>query len=296
MIIKMINMEWFYFIDKPLKYSSFDIIRVLRKKINIKKIGHTGTLDPLASGGLLIAVWNYTKLISYLEKDVKEYEFTVNFDWETESFDLWTDVEYFSEEIINKFKSEISLEKIEGILKKYFTWKIKQVAPKYSAKKINWQRAYSLARAWKDFEMKANDVEILNIEIVDYTFPELKLKAKVSAWTYIRSIAYDLAVKLWLEWSYVSYLRRTSIDNLNVSEAQKLDDFNVNNILDIKKVLSNRTFITLDREIQVKIDNWLKIKWNFDYIIWEDLFVEKDWIITNIIEYNGNELVPKRKI
>ena len=292
----MINMNWFYYIDKPLKYSSFDVIRVLKKKLNIKRIGHTWTLDPLATGGLLIAVWNYTKLISYLEKDKKEYEFVINFDWETESFDLGTQIEYFNEEIIKKFKKEVNKEKIQDVLNKKFSWKIKQIAPKYSAKKINWKRAYDLARAGEEFEIKANDVEIYNIKILDYNFPKLRLKAKVSAGTYIRSIAFDLARELWLSGSYVSFLRRTFIEWLDVSKAQKLDKFDEENKLDLKEIFKNKQFISLDEEIQKKIDNWLKIKWTFDYKIWEDLFVYKDWNITNIVEYNGEQLIPKKKI
>ena len=289
-------MNWFYYIDKPLKYSSFDVIRVLKKQLNIKRIGHTWTLDPLATGGLLIAVWNYTKLIPYLEKDTKEYEFVVNFDWETESLDLGTQIEYFDKEIINKFKKEVNIEKIQDILNKKFIWKIKQIAPKYSAKKINWKRAYALARAGEDFEIKANDVEIFNIEILDYRFPELRLKAKVSAWTYIRSIAYDLARELWLNGSYVSFLRRTFIERLDVSKAQKLDEFNKENLLDVREIFKNKNFISLDKEIQRKIDNWLKVSWNFNYNIWEDLFVYTNWKITNIVEYNGKQLIPKKKI
>jgi len=289
-------MNWFYYIDKPLKYSSFDVIRVLKKQLNIKRIGHTWTLDPLATGGLLIAVWNYTKLIPYLEKDTKEYEFVVNFDWETESLDLGTQIEYFDKEIINKFKKEVNIEKIQEILSTKFIWKIKQIAPKYSAKKINWKRAYVLARAGEDFEIKANNIEIFNIEILDYKFPELRLKAKVSAWTYIRSIAYDLAIELWLSGAYVSFLRRTFIEWLDVSKAQKLDEFDKENLLDVKEIFKNKSFISLNTEIQKKIDNWLKVVWNFTYNIWEDLFVYNAWNITNIVEYNGKQLIPKRKI
>jgi tRNA pseudouridine55 synthase len=289
-------MNWFYYIDKPLNYSSFDVIRVLKKQLNIKRIGHTWTLDPLATGGLLIAVWNYTKLIPYLEKDKKEYEFIVNFDWETESFDLGTKIEYFEEGIINKFKNEVTKEKIKEVLDEKFTWKIKQIAPKYSAKKINWKRAYSLARAGVDFEIKANNIEIFNIKILDCDFPKLRLKAKVSAWTYIRSIANDLARELWLSGSYISFLRRIYIEWLDVSIAQNLDKFDVKNLLDVKQIFKNKQFINLDEEIQKKIDNWLKIKWIFDYKIWEDLFVYKNWNITNIVEYDGKQLIPKKKI
>jgi len=289
-------MSWFYFIDKPLEYSSFDIVKILRKKLQIKKIGHTWTLDPLATGGLLIAVWNYTKLIPYLEKDTKEYEFTINFDWETESFDLWTEVNYFSEDIISDFKIRVDLDTIKQVLKEKFTWKISQIAPKYSAKKINGQRAYNLARAWKDFKIKANNIEIFSIDIVNYIFPKLTLRAKVSAWTYIRSIAYDLAVELWLSGSYVSFLRRIKIWNLDIKEAQKLDNFNENIQISPKNILKSENFINLEDNLKKKIDNWLKVIWDFDYKIWEDLFVLIENNITNIIKYDWNKLIPKKKI
>ena len=97
-------MNAFFLIDKSLNITSFDVIRILRKKLNIKKIWHTWTLDPLATGGLLIAVWNYTKLIPYFEKDSKTYEFEVSFDGETDSFDLWTEVAYLTEEEKDIFK------------------------------------------------------------------------------------------------------------------------------------------------------------------------------------------------
>ena len=74
-------MNRFYLIDKPLNVTSFDVIRILRKKLNIRKMWHTWTLDPLATGGLLIATWNYTKLIPYFDKDTKQYEFDINLDW-----------------------------------------------------------------------------------------------------------------------------------------------------------------------------------------------------------------------
>ncbi len=289
-------MNWFYFIDKPLKYSSFDVIRVLKKKLNIKRIGHTWTLDPLATGGLLIAVWNYTKLIPYLEKDIKEYEFTINFDWESESIDLWTEVNYFSEDIINNFKKNIDIKKIKNILSSKFTWEISQIAPKYSAKKINWKRAYALIRAGEIFEIKANNVNIFNIDILDYDFPKLKLKVKVSAWTYVRSIAYDLARELWLDWSYVSYLRRLKIANLDVSIAQDLDNFNMNNTLELSRLFNDNRFIKLNDKLKLKIDNWLKVKWNFDFEQWKDLFVLFEDKITNIVFYDWEKLVPKKKI
>ncbi len=289
-------MQAFYYIDKPLKYSSFDVIRILKKKLNIKKIGHTWTLDPLATGGLLIAVWKYTKLIPYLEKSRKTYEFTLNFDWYSESLDLWTEIHYFDKKIIENFKKNYNFDKIKKIITQKFIWKYYQLPPKYSAKKINWKRAYNLARAWEDFELKKNLVEIYNLEVLDYCFPKLSLRVEVSAWTYIRSLARDIAREFSLVSSYVSFLRRTKISNLSVSLAQKLDNFDISKKIKEKEIFDKARFISLWKEILEKIDNWLKVKGNFNFTINKDLFVFDGEKITNIVYFDGEKLVPKRKI
>lgn len=289
-------MNKFYLIDKPLDFSSFDIIRVLRKKINIRKMWHTGTLDPLATGGLLIATWNYTKLIPYFEKDTKEYEFTINLDWVTDSFDLAEEITFLDKTLQNTFKKELTKEKIEDVLKQYFTWSITQLPPKYSALKIGWKRACDLVREWKKVEMKTRDVTIFNIEVLNFNYPSLSLKAKVSAGTYIRSIAFDLGEILWTWW-YITKLRRTKIGSLDISLWQKLDNFDESKSLDIKELFKNKEFIKLDKDILDKINNWLIVKGSFDYSVWADLFVYDDCNnITNIVEYDGQNLRAKRKI
>ncbi len=285
----------FYFIDKPIDISSFDVIRTLRKKLNTKKIGHTGTLDPLATGWLILAVWNYTKLIPYLEKDKKEYEFDVMLDWTTQSYDLGEEVEYISKEQQEKYRKEITLEKIENVLKERFSWEINQVPPKYSALKINWKKAYELAREWKNVEMKARKITIFDIQVLDYDYPKLTLKAFVSAWTYIRSIAADLWELLWTG-AYISRLRRTKIWKLDIDDSQKLDDFDETITLDVKKLFSNLSFIEIDDEVLKKINNWLKVFWEFNYEVGKDLLVYKKWFITNILHYDGEKLIAKRKI
>ena len=288
-------MNRFYLIDKPLNVTSFDVIRILRKKLNTRKMWHTWTLDPLATGGLLIAVWNYTKLIPYFEKDTKEYEFSVRFDWVSESFDLWTEVEFISEENQKKAENSITKEKIEELLKKIFTWTIFQVPPKYSALKLWWKKALERIKAWEDFEMKKREVTISSIELLDYKYPEASFRTTVSAGTYIRSIAFDLWELLWTWW-YVTKLRRTKIWKLDIKLWQDLDDFDESKSLDLTKLFKNKEFISLDEEVLVKINNWLKIKWKFPYKIWEDLFVSIENEVTNIVYYDGEELKAKRKI
>lgn len=288
-------MNRFYLIDKPLDVSSFDVIRILRKKLNTRKMWHTWTLDPLATGGLLVAVWKYTKLISYFEKDTKEYEFTISLDWETDSYDLWEEIRFLDIKLQGQYKKEITISSIQKILQEKFTWKITQIPPKYSALKINWKRACDLMREWIDVEIKSREVDISNIEILDFNYPKLSLRAKVSAWTYIRTIAADLWEILWTGW-YITKLRRTKIWSLDISLWQDLDNFEESKVLSIKDLFKNKEFIKLDMEVLEKINHWLKVIGKFDYKIWEDSFVYADNEIINIVEFDGEKLIPKRKI
>jgi len=288
-------MNRFYLIDKPLNVTSFDVIRILRKKLNIRKMWHTWTLDPLATGGLLIATWNYTKLIPYFDKDTKQYEFDINLDWETDSYDLWEEIKYIKKDLQEKFKKELSKEFIQKLLEDNFSWKITQIPPKYSALKIWGKKACDLMREWKDVDIKSREVTIYDIELLDYSYPKLSLKATVSAWTYIRSIAADLWELIW-SWWYVTKLRRTKIWALDISLSSNLEDFDVDKYLDIKELFINKEFISLQTEILEKINNWLKVSWDFDYKVWEDLFVFAGNNVTNIIEYDWTKLIPNRKI
>ncbi len=295
MTINNKEIKWFFLIDKPLNITSFDVLRDLRKKIHIKKMWHTWTLDPLASGLLLVAVWDYTKLIPYFEKDTKEYEFTIALDWTTETLDLEKEVNFISDEKKQYFKENLKVENISEILKNKFSWEIFQTPPKYSALKIWWQKALDLVRAWVDFELKQRKVNILNIEIISFNYPYLTLRAEVSAWTYIRSIAYDLWEILWT-WGYITFLRRTKIGKLDMTFAQKLEDFKLENKLDDKILFWKENFITLKDENLVKLDNWLKQNIDLDIPDNENYFIQKGDFITNIVSKNGLEFTPLKKI
>lgn len=288
-------MNAFYLINKPLSITSFDVIRKLRKILNTKKMWHTWTLDPLATGALLVAVWNYTKLIPYLEKDKKQYEFTINLDWVSESYDLWTKVIFLEKEKQDLAKKSITIEKIKDILKTKFSWEIKQIPPKYSALKINWKKALNLVREWKNFELKERICTIYDFEIISYNYPNLELRMQVSAWTYIRSIAYDLWQVLWTWW-YISKLKRTKIWTLDLSLWQDLEDFDEKNILDIKKIFKEENFITLEDNILEKLNNWLKIQKKLDFEEKKDLFVYNWKQITNIIKYDNKAIKPIKRI
>ncbi|MDD4151824.1 MAG: tRNA pseudouridine(55) synthase TruB [Candidatus Gracilibacteria bacterium] len=285
----------FYLIDKPMNFTSFDIVKICKKKLNEKRIGHTGTLDPLASGLLLIAAGNYTKLIPYFEKDSKVYEFTIGLDGITESADLEKEVIYISKEEQEKFKNILKKENIEKILKEKFTGKITQIPPKYSAVKINGQRAYDLIRNDQEFEMKCRVITIHKIEILSYSYPDLVLKATVSAGTYIRSIAVDLG-EIIGSGGYIKTLRRTQIGHLGLDKAISIDDLNPENPLNDHELFPNNLFIELGEEDLKAINNGGFIETKLDLQENKDYFVLQNGLVSNIVKFEDNLIKPVRKI
>lgn len=257
---------------------------------------HTWTLDPLATGWMLVAVWNYTKLIPYLEKESKTYEFTVMLNGTTSSLDLAEEIEYISKESQKIAKKDITIEKIQEIINNKFIWEITQIPPKYSAIKIDWKRAYDLARAGLDVKMKERKITILEHEIISYNYPELKLRAKVSAWTYVRTIAWDLWVELWTGW-YVSVLRRTQIWNLDIKTSTKLEELEIENNTWVDTVLNSKNFLeNFDTQHISRLNDWLERIWKFDLEVNKPYFIYNWEKITNIIKYDGEKLTPIKKV
>jgi len=289
------SINWFYLIDKPIGITSFDVLRNLRKILNQRKMWHTGTLDPLATWALLVAVWNYTKLIPYFEKDVKEYVFKVALDGVTDSFDAETEVHYISEEQQSHFKNQLKKEDIENILQEKFSWVIEQVPPKYSAIKMGWKKALDMVRAGKEFEMKTRSVTIYEIEVLEFLYPHVTLRASVSAGTYIRSIAKDLWDIIW-SWAYIKELRRTKIGKLDISVSQGLEDFDMTKTLDEKMLFWKDRFIELSEEVITKLNHGLTVRGDFDYEDNTDYFLRNETKITNIITYEKPLLKPKKRI
>lgn len=285
----------FYFIDKPLDITSFDIIRILRKRFDIKKMWHTGTLDPLASWGLFLATGNYTKLIPYFEKDLKEYEFTISLNGISESMDLGTPVTYISLEKQDEYKKNISRQHIQEIIDNNFTGEINQIPPKYSALKINGKTALMRAKSWEEFEMKSRIATITQIEILEYNYPEIMIKATVTAGTYIRSIASDMW-EIIGSWWHITKLRRTKIGCYDIKDAIPLDDLLITDRFPVERLFSADRYLTFEADILMKINNGLEIKGAFDIPINQDMFIADDQGITNIIMYDWVYLRPQKRI
>lgn len=193
----------FFLIDKPLGMTSFDVIRKLRKALQIKKMWHTGTLDPLASGLLLVATGNSTKLIPLLESARKEYITTIHLDGKSDSYDMGTPIMPISGK-----KKEKTATEIEDFLLALTS----QTPPKYSALHIDGQRAYDLARKWEDFHIKPRAITIYAAKVLSQSEMSVELQLTVSSGCYIRSLAPVLGGFCDVEWWYLSALRRTKIE------------------------------------------------------------------------------------
>lgn len=208
-------MENIILIDKPKGITSFDVIRKLRVKLGIRKMGHAGTLDPLATGLMIIGIGDGTKLLSsYIGLD-KTYETIIEFGKKSDTYDADGKIE----EIKNA--PQISRTQVEEILKSDFTGEIFQTPPAFSAIKVKGQRAYDLARSGKEVKLEPRKITIKNVEILKWDWPFVTLKIDCSKGTYIRSIAHDLGQKLGCG-GYVKELRRTRIGSFKVDGATLL--------------------------------------------------------------------------
>jgi tRNA pseudouridine55 synthase len=207
-------------INKPLHWSSFDVIRKIRNTIKIKKVGHAGTLDPLATGLLIVCTGKFTKNINEYMAQEKEYTGTITLGATTPTFDL-------ESEPVN-FKS------IEGITEetiietsKKFTGEIMQMPPIHSAIKQKGKPVYLLARKGVDVIMEPRKITIRQFEIININFPQVFFKVVCTTGTYIRSLANDFGAALGCG-AYLSSLCRTRIGNFTLEESVSMDDFLAN--------------------------------------------------------------------
>jgi len=217
-------MEGIFAVNKPVGITSHDVIYKLRRQTGIKRIGHAGTLDPLASGVLVVAVGReYTKQLNSIVKSEKEYMAEI-FLGQTSTTDdmegVLRQAQDKKETLNDKIKP--SKQEIEKVIKQ-FIGKIKQVPPQYSAIKIKGKPAYKSARQGGTLVLEARDVEIKDIEILDYKYPVVKLKITCGKGVYIRSLARDLGEKL-KTGGYLKSLIRTRVGEFKIENAVKLED------------------------------------------------------------------------
>ena len=226
-------------IDKPLEWSSFQAVNALkwaiRKKFNLSKkfkIGHAGTLDPLATGLLLICTGKATKKIPELQGQLKEYTGTFTLGASTPSYDLETEIDQ-SYPIEHLTKEEIYA------ARKGFLGEIQQKPPVFSAIKKDGKRLYEFARKGETVEIKPRNIEIFEFEITKIEMPDVDFRVVCSKGTYIRSLAHDFGKSL-DSGAHLSVLRRTKIGGFNVDKAQSPQQF--------KEWLHSKTVVDISKE------------------------------------------------
>ncbi|MEO7120491.1 MAG: tRNA pseudouridine(55) synthase TruB [Ginsengibacter sp.] len=204
-------------INKPLKWTSFDVVRKIRNTIKIKKVGHAGTLDPLATGLLIVCTGKFTKKINEYMSQLKEYTGTFTLGAVTPTFDLESEPENFLS--IEGISEEMIFETSQKL-----TGEIMQVPPIHSAIKQNGKPVYLLARKGLDVKMEPRKIIIHKFEINDINLPVVSFKVVCTTGTYIRSLAHDFGQSLGCG-AYLSSLCRTSIGEFKLENAMSIAEF-----------------------------------------------------------------------
>ena len=210
-----------FYVDKPLRWTSFDVVKrirgVLSRRTGIKKlkVGHAGTLDPLATGVMTVVTGRVTKRIEELQAHTKEYVAEIRLGATTPSFDLETEVD------AEYPWQHIGREQIVEALSK-FVGAIKQVPPAYSACKIDGRRAYKMARKGKEVNIKAKELVIDEIELVGMQLPVITVRVVCSKGTYIRALARDIGEALG-SGAHLVGLRRTRVGDIKVESCEQVD-------------------------------------------------------------------------
>ena len=239
-------MKGFLIVNKPKGITSFDVIRKLKPILKERRIGHVGTLDPFASGVLIIALGRYTKLFFLFDDLYKEYIARGVFG---ESRDT-DDVEGKTLKITQN-QNILSFNELETLIKNNFLGSILQKPPIYSAKKIDGKRAYDLARENKEFQLKSVNVFINNIELLEYNYPYFTIKTSVSKGTYIRAIVRDIG-EYTNNLAYTKDLIRTSIGDYNIDNAANLENINSDNIVSFFDMFKNFDKLVIEDEKDIK--------------------------------------------
>ena len=257
-------MDGVILINKEKGISSFGVVAKIRKILNIKKVGHTGTLDPEATGLLPILVGNGTKISKYLIEHDKTYIARLKFGIKTDTADS-------EGEVIKKdnFKLDKKDENFYIEVFNSFIGKMSQFPPKYSAIKVNGKKLYEYAREDKDIEIKPREIEIYSIKIlhINYDENEIDFEVSCSKGTYIRTLCEDIAEKL-ETCGYMKELKRIRIDNFKLEDAITLEEleqnkdneeFLKNNIISIEKVFENKNRINLNERKKELFLNGVKL-------------------------------------
>ena len=254
----MNNYNGILIVNKPSGITSRDVVNIVGKTLNTKKVGHTGTLDPMATGVLVLCLGNALKVCELITANDKEYIAKVILGIETETLDT-------TSPIINTKKTNITKEEIEKVLNS-FKGSYLQEVPKYSAVKINGKKLYEYAREGKEIELPKKMVTIYDIQLIsDITYyndtTSFYIKTTVSKGTYIRSLIRDIGYKL-NTYGCMDSLERTRQGIFNIDNSYTLEEIKNNNykLLSIEESLPNIPLVQVDNKTLFKIKNGVKLK------------------------------------
>lgn len=273
-------------INKPIDYTSRDVVNKVSKILNTKKIGHTGTLDPIATGLLVLTIGNATKISELITGYKKEYIVTFKFGMETDTLDITGNKLFESNNQVNK---EVLLE----VLKKY-KGKVIQEVPKYSAIKIDGKKLYEYARNNIDIELPKREINIYELELLEYS-DEIKLRCKVSKGTYIRSLIRDIGREL-NTYSTMTSLIRTKQGDFDLKNSFTIQDIENNKykIISLNDFFCNYDKIYVDDIEYRKVINGNKIK--DIYEIKKFVAIYHDDLLLAIYEKEDDYLKPYKML
>lgn len=225
-------MDGIILVNKEKEYTSHDIVAILRKKLNISKVGHTGTLDPNATGILPILIGKGTKFSKYLINHDKIYEVELELGKKTDTADI--EGKILEERHVDSDYISKNIKKVLDM----FIGEQEQIPPMYSAIKVNGRKLYEYARSGQKIEIKPRKIEIYNIELIEQNKNIIRLIVSCSKGTYIRSLCEDIAEKLNTV-GYMKNLKRLQVGNFNVKDSIKISDINIKNINEYIITLEN---------------------------------------------------------
>ncbi len=273
-------MDGVIIINKQKGFTSHDVVNVIRKKLNIKKVGHTGTLDPNATGVLPILVGKATKISKYLIEHNKTYIATIKLGEKTDTGDSEGQVIE-----TKKVPKKLEKEEIEQVLTD-FLGKQKQLPPIYSAIKVKGKKLYEYAREGQEVKIEPRDIEIYKIKLLEYKYNKIKIEVECSKGTYIRTLCEDISKKLETV-GYMEELQRTKINEFKIENSLLLDDINIQNVeqklIKIEEIFKEKNSIELnDKKLELFL-NGVKLTYDLPNDIYK-IYNNKCFVGIGIIE------------
>lgn len=269
-------------VNKEKGYTSRDVVNIVSKVLNTKKVGHTGTLDPIAEGVLVLTIGKCTKLCDYLTSNYKEYIAEFELGYETDTLDN-------TGKVLKTIEKQVSEEDIVNVVNS-FVGIYNQEVPKYSAVKINGKKLYEYARNEEEISLPSRLVDIKNIEVIDVG-KVIKIKCMVSKGTYIRSLIRDIGVKLGT-YATMTSLLRTKQGMFDIENSYKLDDIKngTYKLITVEEIFKEYPKVYLDENSHKKVSNGcvLDNKYDSAYI----LFYYRDSLVSIYKSVENKKIKP----